>query len=205
MLYGNLTLLGLAFYSENTALRGGGAMHIRGGRFIISGSAQFARNEADTGGAIHSRYSVATLNGDVVEFENNVANDDGGAVYSVTSQIVTTTKLLNFAYNTARGRGGAVYVINSYYIQLELVSANFTNNTARECGGAVYVQKGMNVSFKNILATGNSESAFCMLGGRVEFSGTTVISKNSGTLGGGLTIIVSENHSQAIPYSIATD
>ena len=101
---------------------------------------------------------------------------------------------MSFYRNVAGASGGGIYIgMGGIYIDdtAKFISANFTNNTARY-GGAVYVERA-NASFISIFASGNSGSALYIFESKVNFSGNTIISGNTGEHGGGIAIASLKN------------
>ena len=107
----------------------------------------------------------------------------------VDSKLLTAVETLSFSYNFARKKGGGLYAKLFFAENLHVISGNFTNNRADECGGAIYVDGGRNIHIERILATGNSESALCVLESRIEFTESAYISENTGERGGGIRIL----------------
>ena len=187
---GVFTIAGNAHFLANSASENGGALWLNNVSFTLMNSSAFLKNGASKyGGAIFLSNFNAVLNGTIAEFENNSA-ESGGGVYSSDSRFSATSKM-KFDHNFAQRRGAGLYLSIYTYEGLVVVvsAASFVNNTAVECGGACFVEQGRKIHFKNLLAAENSESALCILQCRVNFSGTTIISKNTGKLGGGIQII----------------
>ena len=120
------------------------------------------------------------------EFRENSARA-GGAIYILNSQIpAAAVGKLTFFHNQASTIGGALYAAQQH--PGTVISASFINNTAEICGGAVDVN-GNGTIFMDTLATGNSNSAFC-ISGNLQFFGNTTFSRNTGETGGALYIQV---------------
>ena len=163
----------------------GGAIRILGPEFFLTGNATFHNSRAKYyGGAISLDVCNATFDGENIEFRNNAASE-GGAIYSTDSHLIISAKQLVFLDNTALKTGGAIKMYN-VFPNSAMITGNFVNNSASECGGAVSIVAVNNVTIINIVATGNSECALCVASSRVVFTGSTIISNNSGKFGGGV-------------------
>jgi predicted outer membrane repeat protein len=205
-LYGALTISGAIFYANSASLHGG-AIASSSHRFTLSGPAIFQKNKANhCGGAIiFETPAHVALNGATINFNENSAKD-GGAIYVKGSKLTAVAEVTRFSHNTAQRRGGGIFVTSGYFGHSEsilIMYANFTNNTAATCGGALYVHTRAHIHFDNIFAFGNSGSALCFFGGtNVSFSGTTNISKNTGTFGGGVSVTSQSSFLKFVDYSV---
>ena len=187
-----------AYFIANNASEDGGALYMYHGNLtFLSSSVLFSGNIAvRQGGAIYIVLATARVElqprmlDQRIEFRANVA-ESGGGLYITESSLVTDVDALLFVSNVAWGRGGGLHYNAGTYGRYNLMalSARFINNTATNCGGGAYIESGQNVTFERSSATGNSGSAFCVLGSRIQFSGQTNITRNMGRLGGGIRII----------------
>ena len=193
---GTITLSDNSVFHANNARLRGGAITAVSTNFSVRDKASFQENRAHLGGALYFADSDVILRGDIL-FKENSADTDGGGIFASAPKGMSITA--NFVDNTAEGRGGCVWIKGggkyTEIIIMSMVSSSFINNTATKCGGAVYVGLGLNVHFVDMVATGNSNSAFCIFeDSSVFFSGSINISGNSGYLGGAIQTTSQESY-----------
>jgi predicted outer membrane repeat protein len=190
----SLVLNGTAIiFADNSAGKRGGAIMAEKSNFLLNVmDILFIRNSANsTGGAIHiEECRDVRLNGTNVEFKENVAFS-GGAILTATDNL-TISRPVNFTNNTATKHGGAIAIVPNFLQDTEiLITGNFFHNSG-EYGGAIHIASQFvfdsqyhNITLVNILAVGNSGSAF-FLEASITFKGVTRITHNTGVLGGGI-------------------
>ncbi|MDO4574792.1 MAG: autotransporter-associated beta strand repeat-containing protein [Planctomycetia bacterium] len=149
----DLTLIGNATFTENSAKDRGGAINAR--NVTVSGST-FTGNEvtSGSGGAIFGMENV-TVSGST--FTGNTANGEGGAIYT---QVLTLTGTNTFTDNEAKV-GGAISSESS----ITLTGTNtFTGNSATSGGGAIssdgtvmFSGAGSQATFSGNTANGNND------------------------------------------------
>ncbi len=163
----------------------GGAIYVKFGNLTLSGIATFSNNKAYYGGAVYIFGTDTILGGNTTHFENNEA-EFGGAIFIVTSFIVTTAKSLDFVRNKAYQKGGALRISNfatNYEIK---ITGNYFNNSASTCGSAVYIETGYNISLIGINISNNSGSGLCSYKGRISFKGNSFLTNNQASSSGGI-------------------
>jgi hypothetical protein len=168
----------------------GGAISMSNGKLIISGSAIFSNNRAVDGGGVYLFHSNAVIGGQIVHFSNNSA-EIGGGLRLLTTSVKANARSLEFIGNTATSFGGGLasgdvkrgrpLALSRRVIE---ISGRFVQNKARY-GGAAYLGKERHVKLVNISITESNGSALYISESNVTFAGTTVISRNSGSFGGG--------------------
>ena len=182
-------LVNSSTFSRNRAYEEGGALLALYSKIILHSSTFTGNRAEENGGAIYmlGLYSMLVFNGSLhIIFKDNTAGGDGGAIFNFNSRILSTAGKITFLNNTAKDFGGAVRLCADIASVEMFIAANFINNTAGTCGGAASVL-GDDITFEGTLATGNSDSAFCV-SGDLHFIGTTNFSKNTGELGGAIYI-----------------
>ena len=122
-------------FSSEFVMNDRGAIFIRGGKMMISGST-FRDNTGEHGAAV-SVFNNGSLYVTNCIFVGNKALKYGGAIAGVRPDLISIESSA-YENNTAL-RGGAVGIING---KLEYRNTYFTNNTSLELGGAVYVHGG---------------------------------------------------------------
>ncbi len=162
---------------------GGGAITVRHGSLITSGTTIFAYNEANDGGGIHLFDSAALFGGHTILFLHNSALN-GGGMSAKGSSFETNATFLEFIDNYAEELGGGLYLRHLTWQNTINISGNFTHNRA-ECGGAISVA-GQDTYLTGTTMSGNTGSAVCISEGFLTFVGTTIIHHNIGTTGGGI-------------------
>ena len=172
------------FMNNGLNTTAGGAIRTLFSNLTLMGNMTFHLNLAELGGAIFVEDSNVIIDGTIVEFKFNKASE-GGGIYNKESNLSIKADKLYFKSNYAKKLGGAIAMSNYHEDHQIQISGNFTNNTA-ECGGAVSAVGEHNITFVDITATGNSMSALCFASSAANFTGTTRITNNSGTFGGGI-------------------
>lgn len=168
----------------------GGAIYVYFARLNLNGAAFFSNNDAFYGGALYIFGTDTVFNATTIELVENSA-EVGGAIFIVTSIVVTTPNVqeLNYYRNIGRRRGGGLRISSLDRNNHMVIPGTFVNNTGGSCGGAVLIETGEHITFENIVATGNTGTAFCISEGNITFRGVTNILRNTGKSGGGLGII----------------
>lgn len=182
----------------NTAGQGGAISVSDGSRVSLTGSTDFASNEAELfGGAI-----AAELNSDIswagtMKFSSNEASGEGGAISldaSSTSFSGNSSFDANVVFaNSTRGSGGAMSVRNSTATWTGIVQ--FTGNSASVFGGALWAIDGeilwseaSTVVYNNSAKYGAGLAAFSSnisWSGKIEDTGSQdAASREVGTGGG---------------------
>ena len=169
----------------------GGAIYAAGS-FNVTGSAIFTENTATYGGAIFT-FGTFNISGKI-QFVNNTARKGGGLfIHDSFKMSLHLINGVDFINNTAHSVGGGIW-LGTYkerlFRDMIWLSGNFFRNKAGKCGGAVYIEKAINEAhFYDISVIANSNGALCISNSRITFSGKVNITNNSGTQGGGITVI----------------
>ena len=167
------------YFKSNIAQEKGGAIFLHESCLMMNNSnssINFVANSAESGGAISTSNSYILAVAGEMTFLGNNAQAFGGAL----------------SINNAEAFGSALnIIIDSQNSNKVALSAKFINNTAGICGGASDVV-GNKIIFMDTVVTGSSDSAFC-ISGHLNFSGTTIFSKNSGEPGGAI-LVHSKSH-----------
>ena len=187
----NLLLFGNSYFIANTASFGGAINTHETNKFTLTGNALLSENNANKGGAIYSNGHLS-ISGNI-KFINNTA-EKGGALYHHYKRVDLTIKGVEFINNTAYSKGGGIWMMRRSEVvfpngNVVIVLSKFISNTAGSCGGTLYLENCVNIHLADISAIGNSNSALCISQSSVTISGRTNISNNSGTQGGGITVI----------------
>jgi len=172
--YYGTTNIDHAYFTNNTAVAGGGAIYsIAGGVgsmaatiTIINGA--FEGNEATgtgataRGGGAVLNTGGATLTVEDTTFTDNRSATFGGAIANYNAEL--TLANVAFTGNTATGDGGAIYNTGG---TLTLTDVTFSGNTATGVGNAIYSTGGtVNLNFYN------SDQTF--IAGDLFFTGGTI-------------------------------
>ena len=190
-------------FTNNIVKRRGSAIYSLLGHIIFTGNSKvkFINNEirrysnGGAAGAICSRHSHISFEGNSITlFRGNFANH-GGAMYCVTDSSISfeENSTTDFTNNTARDYGGAIYIRSSSISFEENSTTHFTNNTARDDGGAIYTRSS-SISFEENSTTDFTNNTARWYGGAIytssssisfEDSSTTDFTNNTATYGGG--------------------
>ena len=173
--------------SNNAAKNNGGAVQITTGDFTMSAGA-LSGNTARWGGAVHLAGGTFTMSGDesTTVVSGNTVTREGGAIFvsskdSTRGKFVMNGGLITENTNTSTGNddgAGAVFV---FVGDFEMTGGTISNNTCGTYGGAVFVENG-NFTMSNGTIANNKSS---LNGGAVYVKGDATNGKftmNSGTL-----------------------
>lgn len=131
----DLTISGNITFSNNSAVKTGGALTCDGGKTVtIKDSVSFTNNSAESGGAIYNCNAKLNISNNVT-ISNNTATNNGGGVFSRSEfDFNSGTISGNQALSSTGGAGGGVYSTGTFTMKS---SAEIKNNTAG-VGGGVY-------------------------------------------------------------------
>ena len=169
-------------FSNNKAVRDGGAIYARRSTLNINKS-EFNTNTADRyGGAILNKGLTRTMNITGSEFSDNKA-DSGGVIYA--SDTTINIDRSEFIMNRADIEGGAIDIFCP--LVAEVVSVRFSGsvfcNNKADNGGAINARK-VTVTINNSDFTENRAEAGVLYisESNILFSGNTTIANNNGSL-----------------------
>ncbi|MBI5546622.1 MAG: hypothetical protein HY901_22290 [Deltaproteobacteria bacterium] len=165
-----------AFFGNEGALWGGGAIHANG--VIRVDHSSFSSNSATggqsaLGGAIYAMGTSLLI--EACEFYNNQSYSHGAALdtYSLPTGVVVRDS--SFYNNRSEGRGGAVRGGGTF------LNCTFSDNTAAQEGGAIHAQRALTLN--NVSIANNNAGS---VGGGIRFDASsgfklsnTVIAKNT--------------------------
>ncbi len=140
-------------FFSNSAQRGGGAIYLENGDFLLQSSVFDGNSAASTGGAVLLTRSGARILEDNTFSNNNAVS--GGAIHLLSLESSNILRKNLFSNNTASLNGGAIFESLPYTLASTSIENNTFYSNQADLGGAVFTSRMTirNNTFSNNRAT----------------------------------------------------